>query len=294
MAKGRAGTSLRFIAPQLASLVQTPPKGDDWLHEIKYDGYRTELIIENGQARAHTRRGADWSTKYRPIVDAAATLPVKTAIIDGEIVAFEPDGRATIEAFRAALSSYPGALFFMGFDLLHLDGQDMREIPCIDRRARLEGLVAGNAAIRFSEHVEGNGEAFYAHACQLGLEGIVSKRPGSSYRSGRTDSWVKTKCNEESELIVAGIQRERGKPSYAVMASPDDRAYVGSAFIALPRQQREILYALAEAGGGTKPQGYQIKKNYPAEWIEPRLLGRVKHLRGEDTLRHARLIELVA
>ncbi|MDW6020644.1 hypothetical protein SAZ10_02585 [Mesorhizobium sp. BAC0120] len=103
---------------------------------------------------------------------------------------------------------------------------------------------------------------------------------------------MKTKCYQESELIVAGIQRERGKPSYAVMASPKDGSYVGSAFIALPRGQRDRLYELAAAGGGRMPKGYEPKKSFPAEWIKSRLLCRVLHLRGEGALRHARLVEL--
>src|SRR5262249_3597648 len=99
----------------------------------------------------------------------------------------------------------------------------------------------------------GGGAAFYENVCRLGLEGMVSKRHDAPYRSGKADAWVKTKCNQESELVVAGIQRERGKPSFAVMASPEDGRYVGSAFIALPRGQRDRLYELAEAGGGRCP-----------------------------------------
>lgn len=291
MAKPRAG--LQFVEPQLATLVETPPKGDDWLHEPKYDGYRTQLIVENGKARALTRRGADWSAKYRPIVAAAAALP--DAILDGEIVAFDSEGRPTIEAFRTALSSEPGRLLFVAFDLLYLDGEDLRGMPQIERRARLAALLAGaGGAIQFSEHVTGGGQAFYDQACRLGLEGIVSKRPDAPYRSGRTEAWVKTKCYEESEFIVTGIQRERGKPSFAVMASLGDGRYVGSAFIALGRGDRDRLYELAEAGGGKAPAGYTVKKNFPAEWIKPRVTGRVLHLMREEPLRHARLVGIAA
>jgi ATP-dependent DNA ligase len=226
-------------------------------------------------------------------VEAAAELPAKSAIIDGEIVAFEPDGRTSIEAFRKAMSSAPGRLVYVAFDLLHLDGKDLRQLPCRGRRDLLAALLVGRAegAIQFSDHIVGNGVGFYESACQLGLEGIVSKRADAPYRGGRSDAWVKTKCYQESQLVVAGIQRERSKPSYAVMASPEDGRYVGSAFIALPRGQRDRLYELAEAGGGKMPAGYEPKKSFQAEWIKPKLLGRVLHLRGEDTLRHARLVE---
>ncbi|MDW6020645.1 hypothetical protein SAZ10_02590 [Mesorhizobium sp. BAC0120] len=170
--------ALKFIEPQLATLVETPPTGPDWLHEIKYDGYRTELIIEQGRARAFTRRGADWSRKYQPIIEAAAELAVESAIVDGEVVTFEDDGRTSIEAFRNAMSSAPGRLVYVAFDLLHLDGKDLRKLPCRGRRERLEGLLAGRSGgpIQFSEHIVGNGARYYDHACELGLEGIVSKR----------------------------------------------------------------------------------------------------------------------
>jgi ATP-dependent DNA ligase len=282
--------SLQLIRLQLATLVEEPPKGPDWLHEIKYDGYRTELIIERGRARAFTRRGADWSAKCRPIVEAAAELPVKSATVDGEVVAFEPGGRTSIEACRQALSWAPCQLVFAAFDLLYLNGEDLRGLAQVERRELLVALIghAADGAIQFSEHVAGNGAAFYKQCCRLGLEGVVSKRADAPYRSGRSDYWLKTKCYTESAFRVAGIQRERGKPSYAVMASIENGHYVGSAFVALPKKQRDLLYRLAEAGGGSVPAGYRVKKNFPVAWISVPVVGRVLHIRG----RHARLVEI--
>ena len=281
---------LRFIEFQLPSLVAQPPEGDGWLHEIKWDGYRTELIVTNGTARAFTRRGFDWSDRYGPIVEAAAALQAKSAIIDGEVVVLDEKGISNIGQLRSAMRLQPERMIFVAFDLLHLDGEDLRFRPLIERRARLQEIVPDGGAIQLSAHVEGDGAAFFAQADRLGLEGMVSKKASAPYRSGRTESWLKVKCFEESIYEVAAVLREPGRPAVAYMVTPDkERRYVGGAFITLNHQMRERLWARVQAKA--KPlKGIQVKPG--TQWLKPGLIGRVRHLKGERQLRHATLWEI--
>ena len=283
------GDRLAFVDFMLPSLVDKPPADDDWVHEIKHDGYRTQLIVEKGVARAFSRRGHDWTSRYRPVVEAASELPVQSAIIDGEMVAFDGQGRSSIEEFRKAMQWDRDRLVFIAFDLLHLNGVDLRRLPTLDRKDKLASLIAApGGAIQFSEHVTADGASFFASIDALGLEGMVSKRPHAPYRSGPSDVWLKTKSFATSEYEVAGFRRERGKAPFAIMA--EDGRYIGSAFINLSRAARERLHAMAD-DAGQPPLDYPKDKE-PAEWLRPGLIGIVRHLRGEDTLRHASLIAL--
>ena len=190
---------------------------------------RTQLVIDGEGIRAFSRRGIDWSDKYAPIVQAAASLPTKSAIIDGEMIAPDVSGASDFSAFRKSIKRWPAKLAFVAFDLLHLDGKNLRPLPVIERRELLWKLVApAEGAIQFSQHVPGGGKAFYEAVDKMGLEGMVSKRPASAYRSGPTTAWLKTKCYELSEFEVAAVLRERGKPPVAYMVDAD-RNYVGGA-----------------------------------------------------------------
>jgi DNA ligase D-like protein (predicted ligase) len=289
-----AGGRLSFIDFQLPSLSDAPPEGDGWIHEIKHDGYRTQLIVQRGKARALTRRAFDWSDKYRPIVEAASTISVKSAIIDGEVVVFNNKGLTDFQALRSAMRWEPGRLVFIAFDLLHLKGEDLRWQPLIERRARLAELLlradSAGGAIQFSEHVHGGGDAFFREVDRLGLEGMVSKRASSAYRSGRTETWLKTKCFTESVYEVAGVLREPGRPAVAYLVTPDrQRKYVGGAFITLNQELRERLWSRVRANA--KPvKGVEAKPG--TEWLKPGLIARVRYLKGEQTLRHATLQEI--
>ena len=168
---------LRFIESQLPTLVEKPPEGPGWIHEIKYDGYRTELLIQSGKARAFTRRAFDWGGKYPQIVEAAAGFPVDSAIIDGELIVMDETGRTDFAALRSAIRWEPERLVF-AFDLLHLDGQDLRFTPLLRRRELLQGLIGDEGGpIQFSHHVAGLGSDFYHAVEKLGLEGMVSSAP---------------------------------------------------------------------------------------------------------------------
>ena len=248
----------QFIEPMLATLVERPPEGDEWIHEIKHDGYRSQLAIENGKVQAFTRRGADWTAKYRPVVKAAAALPVKSAIIDGEMTVLNAEGRSDYRAFKKAIKGNPGRLVFIAFDLLMIDGKDIRGETTLERRERLRILLHDPPpAIQFSEAVHGSGKAFYKAVDAMGLEGIVSKRAKAAYISGRTRAWLKIKSYQVSELEVAGVLAGRGKPTMALMVDRQNN-YLGGAFIT-NRKIKERLLARVRTKAGPLPKGMNAK-----------------------------------
>lgn len=203
-AKG-AGKMPPFRKPQLATLVDHVPSGSNWMHEIKYDGYRTLIAVGGGKAKAYTRTGLDWSDRFAPIVKAAAQLE-GSALIDGEVVALDQDGRPSFQALQASLKEGSGTLAYFAFDLLTLDGEDLTALPNLDRKERLKGLLVGAPDdIRFSDHVLGNGEKLFDSLCKQGLEGVVSKRADAPYRvDKRTQTWLKVKCLHRQELVIVG------------------------------------------------------------------------------------------
>ncbi len=197
-----------FIPPMLASLVKSTPADDRWLHEIKFDGYRIQAHVQDGDVRLFTRSGHDWTERFGdPLTGALARLPVKAAILDGEVVV-EAAGRSSdFSALQADLSDGNSDLMlYYAFDLLHLDGRNLTTLPLVDRKQQL-AMVIGKAAdpIRLSDHLDDKGDIVLRHACRLGLEGIVSKLRDSPYRSGRGSTWVKSKCSARQEFVIGGF-----------------------------------------------------------------------------------------
>ena len=196
-----------FLEPMLATLVATPPAGERWIHEIKFDGYRLQARIEAGGVKLLTRSGLDWTGRFgNDVVAALQALPVETALIDGELVVETAAGASDFSALQADLSEGRSDRFaFYVFDLLHLDGFDLTALPLMERKAMLEQLVGtGSGTIRYSGHFSENGALVLRHACRLSLEGVVSKVRDAPYRGGRGKSWVKSKCSERQEFVVAG------------------------------------------------------------------------------------------
>ncbi len=202
------------LAPQLAILAEEAPGGDGWLHEIKYDGYRALCRIEEGRARLFTRSGQDWSERFGPVARACARLPVQSAWLDGEVVVLDADGRTSFEGLQQALGSpaAAGDLRYVVFDLLHLDGADLRAQPLEQRKQRLAALVrrVADDTVRYGDHVVGRGEAFLDQARTYGLEGIVSKRRAAPHRDGRHADWRKIRCHERGEFVVGGFTDPAG------------------------------------------------------------------------------------
>jgi bifunctional non-homologous end joining protein LigD len=184
---------LEFIRPQVATAVDHPPPRSGWIHEVKHDGYRTLLIIERHKARAYTRNGFDWTDRYRSITNAAAKLDCRAAIIDGEVIVHDERGVSDFEALKLAIRWHPQRLILCAFDLLHLNGKDLRNAPLLERRARLRELFPSEHPFLFSEEFTGDADAFFRACADHQLEGIVSKLATSKYRSGRSKMWLKTK-----------------------------------------------------------------------------------------------------
>jgi bifunctional non-homologous end joining protein LigD len=200
-----------FVAMVEPTLVDRPPTGSRWAHEIKWDGWRAQAHLDHGKASIYTRKGNDWTARFRAIADALATLPARSAILDGEAVAVDRDGRPDLHAVRSS----NGRILYKAFDILWLDGEDLRPLAWSERKVRLHDLLRrlpADAAtlISYVEHVHDEGFRVYESACKLGLEGIVSKRIDSHYRAGRSETWLKTRCAVTETMTVIGFSTVRG------------------------------------------------------------------------------------
>jgi bifunctional non-homologous end joining protein LigD len=205
--RSQAAALPHFIAPQLAFLEDKPPQGPNWIHEIKYDGYRVLAAVAGDEARLYTRSGRDWTEKFQPIADALARLDIK-GLIDGEVVVFEKEGRTSFQALQEALSDRRrGDLRYVAFDLLQRDGEDLRKLPLVERKKALKKLLGrAKAPLAYGDHIAGDSEKVLAEACRLGIEGLVSKDKNSPYASGRSSTWIKSKCLGRSEFVIGGYR----------------------------------------------------------------------------------------
>ena len=196
-----------FVEPALAKLVESAPSGTNWLHEIKLDGYRMQARIDGGEVQLLTRKGLDWTAKFKPIANALKGLKLPSALLDGEIVVEDEAGVSSFSALQQELKGKGERFVYYVFDLLYLDGEDLRKANLADRKAALRLLfddLPQGGVVRFSDHLEEDGATLVRHACRMGLEGIISKRADRPYRSGRGEDWVKSKCTQRQELVIAG------------------------------------------------------------------------------------------
>lgn len=287
-----------FVAPQLCVSVVRPPAGDDWVHEIKFDGYRIQLRIENGNVSLKTRKGLDWTEKFSAVANEAAKLP--DGIIDGEIVALNHNGHPNFASLQAALSDgKTDELIFYAFDLLLSGEEDLRRRPLSERKERLRALLNGKrerdeGVIRYVEHFETGGDAILESACQMSLEGIISKLASAPYRSGRSDSWTKAKCRAGHEVVIGGWKTTAGKFRSLMVGVPrgDDLAYVGIVGTgygqAVVKQIMPELKANAASespfGGANTP-----KKTSDTHWLKPELVAEIEFagFTGDGMVRQA-------
>lgn len=213
-AVGAAGDELPVTELQLATLVARPPEGPEWLHEQKFDGYRILADLRDGRVRLLSRRFKDWTAEFPNVATAVAELPVRRAVLDGEVAAVLPDGRTSFQALQNARGQH--GLYYFVFDLLALDDEDLTALPLEQRKAHLAKLLshaapdASRATLRYSDHVTGSGAAFFELACQRGLEGIISKHRDKPYQPGRGPAWQKTKCLLRQELVIGGFTDPEG------------------------------------------------------------------------------------
>ena len=206
-----------WIKPQLCQLAKEAPSGDEWAHELKFDGYRVHARLDSGEVRLLTRTGLDWTGKYPEIAGALRTLPAAQAYFYGELCGVRPDGLTSFALIQNAAERQGGAdLVYFVFGRLYLDGRNLMRLPLANCKPRLAALLdRAKDAIRYSDHQVGQGPAFHRHACELGLEGIVSKRLDAGYSPGQRGLWLKTKCLNREEFVVVGwTDPEGSRPFY--------------------------------------------------------------------------------
>ena len=284
--KGRLAAP-RFVEPQLATLVEAPPKGDDWLHEIKFDGYRVEVAIGAGGATLYTRTGLDWTEKFREIVQPLADLPCRSALVDGEAVVLDKDGKSDFGRLQEAIAEGGGrGIAYYAFDLLFLDGEDLRKLPLSERKARLKKLLEdqpGTGPLFFSDHVAGHGAETFENAREMKLEGIVSKRVEAPYRSGRTKGWLKSKVSAGQEFIIIGWQPStvKGRPFSSLLVATRDedkliyRGKIGTGFG--ERELTAVWSELEKRGVKTSPAAdvpHEIARK--SKFVRPELVAEVE------------------
>lgn len=274
-----------FVAPQLATLVAAPPEGKDWIHEIKFDGYRALAAIGGSEARIFTRKGLDWSGRFAPLLPALKKLNCTSALLDGEIAVADKKGHTDFGALQDALSTGRGGFAFYLFDILELDGEDLRKRPLIARKKILERLLKpliGKGPLAYSDHVAGGGSRVFKRACAMKLEGIVSKRADAPYRSGRHRNWLKCKCGMEQEFVIVGWRpsTKAGRPFSSLLLAVKEKGelrYAGRVGSGYSGRRLAVLEArfrkLARKSAPVHDVPPSIARH--AKFIEPKLVAEV-------------------
>lgn len=293
----KAGARGRPAAiPQLATLAERPPAGDDWLHEVKFDGYRILADLQGKHVKLISRSGGDWTRKFEALVPSLERIRARSALLDGEVVVLGAEGRSNFGALQAYLREGGSEISYCVFDLLELDGQDLRELPLVERKTRLEALLArARLPIRYSAHIEGGGPDVLQEACRIGLEGIVSKRCDSPYRPGRQSSWIKTKCLGRDEFIIVGFRPsdKRGRPFASLLLGEYEgrhlryRGRVGTGFDEKGSQRlADRLNRLLRKGPALDGVPREVARD--ARWVEPRIVAEISYTErtSDGVLRH--------
>ena len=274
----------QFIDPQLCKLLERPPIGEDWVHEVKLDGYRMQLRVANGEAQMRTRKGLDWTEKFQAIADVAEALP--DCIIDGEVVALNQGGASDFSALQAALTEKRSRdLIYYVFDLLFEGGEDLRSLPLSERKARLKNLIARSKKthklIRYVDHLIAPGDAVLQSACKMELEGIVSKRVDARYNSGRGDSWTKSKCRAGHEVVIGGWSGSANRLRSLLVGVYRNghlvhTGRVGTGFNS--RNTGPLLKKLNALKSSSSPFGGEgaPRKESGVTWVEPKLVAEIE------------------
>jgi bifunctional non-homologous end joining protein LigD len=277
-----------FVEPALATSIERVPSGARWLHEIKFDGYRVQVHLKDADIKVFTRRGNDWTKRFRKIANDAWHISAGSAIIDGEVVVPDVNGTTDFSVLQNELKGKSTKIVLVAFDLLYLNGYDLRKLPLVERKTHLKKLIA-ETDIQFSESFEVDGPDMFAHACKVGLEGVVSKVRDSRYVSGRVNDWVKKACAQRETLPIAG---------FALDGNDWDGVYVGRL------KGKDLVYAGKVDHGFDKvsaadlrkrltplirkTQPYAKKVAHNGIWVEPELLAEIEYRAksAEGKLRH--------
>lgn len=294
------GVLPEFVAPCLALRLEEAPRGDGWLHEIKFDGYRLEARIEDGKVKLLTRNGLDWTGRFATVAKSLATLDVESALLDGEVVVETEDGTTSFAELVADLKAgVSDRMIYYAFDLLHLNGIDLRGAALVDRKAVLTRLLKSrrNGKVRLSTHIAGSGEEMMDKACELGLEGIISKRADKPYRSGRAGDWIKVTCHLIDEFVIGGYLDSTAYPDAvgALALGAYDRGrfvYVGRVGTGFNRRTAADVWQAAQAirvASSPFADPLDAIQRRGVNWVRPKLVAQIQYRAwtGDGILRHA-------
>jgi bifunctional non-homologous end joining protein LigD len=308
-ARARKGKSKPAVLPafepvQLATLADTVPTTNDWMHEIKFDGYRLLAAVAGGDVRLYTRSGLDWTDKFGGIARALAALDLPSALIDGEAVALDKQGNPSFSALQAALKAGDdAAIHYFTFDLLQLAGEDLKPLPNIERKERLEALLAdATPPLHVADHVIGAGERLFHATCGAGQEGIVAKRIAAPYRATRSRDWLKIKCTRRQEFVVVGwtASPAKGRPFGALLLGQWDgdtlvyKGKVGTGFD--DTTLRDVAATMGPLARKTPATEVPRAEARGAHWISPELVAEVAfaEFTADARVRHASFLGLRA
>jgi bifunctional non-homologous end joining protein LigD len=307
---GRSTTRLpSFRAVQLATLVESVPAGNGWMHEIKFDGYRALVAACGDKVRVHTRNGKDWTDKFAPLARTIAALGLPSCLIDGEIIATDDDGNPHFSTLQQVLKRGHGAqgeddrLQFHAFDLLELDGEDLTDLPNIERKERLEALLHGaEPPVFVTDHVIGAGESLHEQMCRAGQEGIICKRIDAPYRGERTKAWVKVKCTRRQEFVIIGWKKSsaRGRAFSSLLLAQHDgpdgslvyKGNVGTGFKA--DEMAGLSARLARLERKTPPAEIDRVSSRGVTWVRPSLVAEIAfaEFTADGNVRHGSYLGL--
>ena len=306
-AKRKAALLPKFRKPQLATLVDAVPTGNQWMHEIKFDGYRAIVAAKGEEVRVYTRSGKDWTDKFAPLAEAIAALDLPASLIDGEIVAYDAKGNPDFSTLQSVLKRGHGSqsksdrLAFHAFDLLELDGESLEKLPNIERKERLEALLAtAEPPIHVADHVIGAGEKLYEAMCKAGQEGIIAKKIEAPYRHSRSKAWVKVKCTRRQEFIVVGWKKSsaKGRPFASLLLAQHEgkdlvyKGNVGTGFTA--DAMEDLASTMHRLERKTAPLDVDKASARGVTWLTPKLVAEIAfaEFTAEGNVRHASFIGL--
>ena len=295
--------------PQLATLVKEVPRGEEWVHEIKFDGYRLLSFLKDGNIQLRTRNGKDWTKKFAAIAQALAELPLRQTILDGEVVVLRPEGTSDFQALQRVLKGEASdPLVYYMFDLPYCEGYNLSRTPLLKRKEMLQHVVKdlspqASFLLRYSDHIQGQGEQSYEQACRQALEGIISKRTTSSYQQTRSKQWVKVKCHHRQELVIGGYTNPAGSRKYfgaLLLGYYDDQSrlhYAGRVGTGFDEGRLKRIHALLAKRIRSRSSFARLPSKRDLQgvhWVQPDLVAEVEFLEWtrDGVLRHPSFIGL--
>ena len=286
-----------FIPPQLATLASEPPEGDTWLHEVKFDGYRILAFVDEKNIMLKSRNNLVWSNQFTPVVNALETLPDKKMVLDGEVVLLDQDGKSNFQLLQNTNKTQDNAAYvYYVFDILYYDKYDLKSLPLIERKAILKSLLINqNPTLRYSDHIIGNGKDIFAQSCNMGLEGIISKRTDSSYIGKRSKTWLKIKCSKRQEFVIGGYTKPKGSRRHfgslflGVFNAQGDLEFTGNVGTGFTDKSLDDIFSkLQKITRKTNPFSSKPPEADKATWVKPVMVAEVEFTEwtNDGHLRH--------